>query len=183
MMKFSQFILIPIMVAFLAFTIQILDQLIAGFMPVENNVGFGWIAFIAWAMYFMAGCNIEGGKKTFFGYIAGIVASVAIMELGGSLATLGFFAFPVAVFFVVIPCICLERIPPFDFVPALFVGAGTFFGFMSYVGGATYVSATITELVYCAIGLVYGLVTIVLRGRYEAYVESHSPTHDMHTSH
>ncbi|WED29659.1 DUF1097 domain-containing protein [Vibrio sp. DW001] len=181
-MKFSQFLFIPVIVAFLAFTIQILDQLVSGFMPVENNVGFGWIAFIAWAMYFMAGCTIEGGKKAFFGYIAGIVASVAIMELGGVLASLEFFAFPVAVFIVVIFCICLERLPPFDFVPALFVGAGTFFGFMSYVDGATYVSATITELIYCVIGLVYGLITIVLRGRYEAYIENHSPIHDMHAS-
>ena len=181
-MKFQQFIFIPVIVAFLAFTIQILDQLLAGFMPVEN-VGFGWIAFIAWAMYFMAGCTIEGGKKTFFGYIAGIIASVAIMECGVAFSSLGFFAFPVAVFVCVIPCICLERLPPFDFVPALFVGAGTFFGFMSYVDGATYATATFTELVYCVIGLIYGWVTIVLRGRYEAYVENHSHAGDMHVTH
>lgn len=183
MMKFSQFIFIPVIVAFLAFTIQIVDQLLAGYMPIADNAGFGWIAFIAWAMYFMAGCTIEGGKKTLCGYIAGIVASVAIMELGGVLASLGFFAFPVAIFVVVVFCICLERLPPFDFVPALFVGAGTFFGIMSYVGGATYVTATVTELIYCLIGLVYGLVTIVLRGRYEMYVENHKPEHNMHTSH
>jgi len=181
-MKFQQFIVIPVIVAFLAFTIQILDQLIAGYMPVAN-VGFGWIAFIAWAMYFMAGCNLEGAKKTFFGYISGIVASIAIMQFGGAFSGLGFYAFPVAVFIVVIPCICLERLPPFDFVPALFVGAGTFFGFMSYVDGATYMSATFTELVYCVIGLFYGWVTVSLRGRYEAYVESHSHAHDMHVSH
>nr|WP_319556662.1 DUF1097 domain-containing protein [uncultured Vibrio sp.] len=182
-MKFSQFIIIPIIVAFLAFTIQIVDQLLAPFTPVAGNVGFGWIAFIAWAMYFMAGCTLEGGKKTFFGYIAGIVASVAIMELGGALGSLGFFSFPVAIFFVVIGCICLEKVPLFDFVPALFVGAGTFFGFMSYVGGATYMSATLTEMTYCVIGLVYGYITIVLRGRYEGWVEGHNQSADMHTSH
>jgi hypothetical protein len=181
-MKFSQFIFIPVIVAFLAFTIQIVDQLLSPMMPIEGNVGFGWIAFIAWAMYFMAGCTPEGGRKTFFGYIAGIIAAVAIMECGGALASLGFMAFPVAIFFVVIPCICLEKVPLFDFVPALFVGAGTFFGIMSYVGGATYVTATITELVYCVLGLVYGLVTIILRSRYEAYVESYSHASDLHVS-
>ncbi|GEA61614.1 DUF1097 domain-containing protein [Vibrio comitans] len=170
-MKFSQFIFIPVIVAFLAFTIQIVDQLFSPMMPVAGNVGFGWIAFIAWAMYFMAGCNIDGGIKTFCGYLSGIVASIAIMELGGAFIALGFFAFPVAIFFVVIPCICLERFPPFDFVPALFVGAGTFFGFMSYVSGATYLTATITELVYCLIGLGYGWVTVALRTRYEQHVE------------
>ena len=182
-MKFSQFIFIPIIVAFLAFTIQIVDQLLAPIIPIAGNAGFGWIAFIAWAMYFMAGCTPEGGKKTFFGYVAGIAASVAIMELGGVLSSLGFFAFPVAIFFVVIGCICLEKVPLFDFVPALFVGAGTFFGFMSYVGGATYISATITEMLYCVIGLVYGYITIILRTRYEAWVEEQNHSRDMHTSH
>jgi hypothetical protein len=60
--KFQQFIVIPIIVAFLAFTFQIVDQIISPMLPIEN-VGFGWIAFIAWAMYFMAGCTLEGGKK------------------------------------------------------------------------------------------------------------------------
>jgi len=171
-MKFQQFIIIPVIVAFLAFTIQIVDQLLSGFMPVVDNVGFGWIAFIAWATYFMAGCTVEGGKKTFFGYIAGIVASIAIMELGGAFASFGFFAFPLAIFVVVIGCICLERMPPFDFVPALFVGAGTFFGIMSYVSGATYMTATVTELTYCVVGVIYGWMTVSLRSRYEAYVEN-----------
>ena len=167
-MSWSKFIVIPILVAALAFTVQALDQVMAGLMPVGDNAGFGWIAFISWAMYFMAGCNVEGGKKVFCNYVAGIVASVAIMLLGGALGGLGFFAFPIAVFVVVIPCICLERIPPFDFVPALFVGAGIFFGFMSYVPGATFVTATITELVYCLVGLGYGWMTVTLRGKYEA---------------
>ncbi|WP_375748777.1 DUF1097 domain-containing protein [Vibrio sp. HN007] len=182
-MKFSQFIVIPVIVAFLAFTIQILDQVLAPMMPVAGNVGFGWIAFIAWAMYFMAGCTVEGGQKTLFGYVAGIIASVAIMELGTAFSFAGFYAFPIAIFIVVVPCICLEKVPMFDFVPALFVGAGTFFGFMSYVDGATYVTATVTELTYCVIGLVYGWVTILLRSRYEQYVENHSHSHDMHASH
>ncbi|NOH95568.1 DUF1097 domain-containing protein [Vibrio sp. 99-70-13A1] len=181
-MKFSQFILIPVIVAFLAFTIQVLDQVVAPLMPVAGNIGFGWIAFITWAMYFMAGCNVEGGKKTFFGYVAGIVASVAIMELGGVFSSLGFFAVPMSVFVVVIFCICLERLPPFDFVPALFVGAGIFFGFMSYVGGASYANDTFVELVYCAIGLAYGWMTISLRTRYEHYVE-HGADHGMHANH
>ena len=172
-MKFSKFIIIPMIVAFLALTIQVVDQLLSGFMPVSGNVGFGWIAFIAWAMYFMAGCTLAGAKKVLFGYIAGIIASIAIMVVGTLFSgTLGFFAFPVAIFFVVVPCICLERVPLFDFIPALFVGAGTFFGFMSYVPGATYTNATITELAYCVIGLLYGWVTVVLRSRYEASVSS-----------
>ncbi|TCS41149.1 DUF1097 domain-containing protein [Reinekea marinisedimentorum] len=178
-MKFQQFIVIPIIVAFLAFTIQILDQLLAPFMPVAN-AGFGWIAFISWAMYFMAGCNLQGGYKTLLGYVAGIFASIAIMKGGVALVpSLGFYAFPVAVFIVVIPCISLERIPPFDFVPALFVGAGIFFGLMSYVAGATFITATVVELIYCVIGLAYGWATVFLRGKYEAYVAASTASSEL----
>ncbi|MEZ9946554.1 hypothetical protein [Vibrio breoganii] len=45
---------------------------------------------------------------------------------------------------------------------------------MSYVSGATYVTATITELIYCLIGLGYGWMTVALRTRYEQYVEDHA---------
>jgi hypothetical protein len=38
---------------------------------------------------------------------------------------------------------------------------------MSYVPGATFTSAAITELVYCAIGLIFGYVTVSLRVAYE----------------
>ena len=163
-------------VAALAFTIQIVDQKVCGMVPPAGNVGFGWIAFQAWAMYFMAGCDIKGGVKTFIGYINGIIASILIMEIGSFLSpSLGFFGFPVAVFIVVIPVISLERVKWADFVPAVFVGAGVFFGFMSYVPGATYAGAATTEIIYCLIGLFYGFVTIKLRGAYEASIEKKAP--------
>lgn len=170
-MKFSKFIIIPLMVAFLAFTIQIVDQVLGPLVPPAGNIGFGWIAFQAWAMYFLAGCNVQGGIKTFIGYVNGIIASIAILTLGAFLtSSLGFFGFPVAVFIVVVPVICLEKIKYADFVPAVFVGAGVFFGFMSYVDGATFGTAALTELIYCVVGLIYGYITIVLRTKYEASV-------------
>lgn len=171
-MKFKDFIVIPIIIALLAFTIQIVDQLLHAFVPPSPNGGFGWIAFQAWAMYFLAGCNVKGGVKTFIGYANGIIASILIMEFGAFfMGSLGFFGFPLAVFIVVIPVISLERIKWADFVPAVFVGAGVFFGFMSYVSGATYLGATITELIYCLIGLAYGFMTVTLRVKYENYIE------------
>ncbi|MGL5979225.1 MAG: DUF1097 domain-containing protein [Erysipelotrichaceae bacterium] len=166
-MKFSKFIIIPIMIAALAFTLQAVDQAIASlFQPA--NVGFGWIAFQAWAMYFLAGCDIKGGVKSFLGYVSGVAASIAIMSLGGVFASLGYWALPVAVFIVVIPVISLEKVKWFDLVPATFVGAGAFFGFMSYIPDATFSNATIVILAYCLIGLLYGFVTVTLRTKYEA---------------
>lgn len=166
-MKFSKFIIIPIMISILAFSLQALDQVINTSFGVSGAAGFGWISFQSWACYFVAGCNIQGGIKSFLGYVAGSIASIAIMSLGGAFASIGFFATPIAVFIIVIPVICLEKVKWFDFVPSAFVGAGAFFGFMSYVPGATFTNATITILSYCLIGLIYGFITVTLRTKYE----------------
>lgn len=172
-MSFKKFIWIPIMVAFLAFTIQIVDQLLCGNVPPSGNVGFGWIAFQAWAVYFLAGCNVKGGIKSFLGYINGIIASILIMEIGKALMGfgLGFMAFPAAVFIVVVPVMCLEKVQWLDFIPSVFVGAGVFFGFMSYVPHATYAAAATSELIYCLLGLFYGYMTVTFRGMYERSIE------------
>lgn len=169
-MTFKKFIVIPFIVALLAGTIQIVDQLLHLQVEPLGNVGFGWIAFQAWAMYFLAGCDLKGGLRTLIGYVMGIVASIAIMVLGGKLAGMGFYAVPVAVFVVVIPVIFLEKVKWLDFVPAIFIGAGAFFAFMSYVPDATFAIAAKTELIYCFLGLFYGYITILIRGAYEKKV-------------
>jgi hypothetical protein len=104
------------------------------------------------------------------GYIMGIVASIAIMMLGGKLAGMGFYAVPIAVFLVVIPVIFLEKVKWLDFIPAIFIGAGAFFAFMSYVPNATFAVAAKTEIIYCLLGLGYGYITILIRGAYEKKV-------------
>lgn len=167
-MNIKQFAVIPMMIAVLACILQIVDQTIAaGFFP-EGNTGFGWISFQAWAMYFLAGCTLKGGIRSLIGYILGIAASIAIMKLAGVLGGLGFFAAPIAILIVVIPVIFLERAPDlFNFVPAIFVGAGVYFGFMNYVSGESFIAAGVTETAYCLIGLMFGWVTVTLRGAYE----------------
>jgi hypothetical protein len=169
-MTLKKFIVIPFIVALLAGTIQIADQLLHLQVEPLGNVGFGWIAFQAWAMYFLAGCDLKGGIRTLIGYVMGIVASIAIMVLGGKLAGMGFYAVPAAVFVVVIPVIFLEKVKCLDFVPAIFIGAGAFFAFMSYVPDATFAIAAKTELIYCVLGLFYGYITILIRGDYEKKV-------------
>jgi len=168
-MKLSRFLPIAIFIGFQALVIQIVDQLLAPVLPPGGNAGFGWIAFQAWAMYFLAGCSLEGGVKAFAGYASGVVASILIMLLGGALGSLGFWAFPVALLILVPPVICLELAPwALSFVPAVFIGAGVFFGFMTYIKAASFGGAALTELVYCLIGLLFGLVTVRFRGWYES---------------
>ncbi len=167
-MNIKKFAFIPVMIAVLACILQIIDQSVASIFHPEGNTGFGWISFQAWAMYFLAGCTVKGGARSFFGYVLGIVASIAIMKLAGSFGCLGFFAAPIAILVVVIPVIFLERAPElFNFVPAIFVGAGVYFGFMNYVSGESFIAAGVTEIAYCIIGLIFGWVTVTLRGAYE----------------
>lgn len=174
-MKFSKFIVVPVIIAVLAAILQVVDQLISQTACFSAWSGFGWVSFQAWAMYFLGGCTVKGGVRAFLGYFSGIVASILIMTLGGVLAaSLGFWAVPLALFVVVIPVICLERVPWFDFIPALFVGAGAFFAFMSYVPQVTFCKAMGVELMYCIIGLLFGYVTVFLRTKYEACVAKKS---------
>jgi len=170
-MDFKKFIVIPVFIAVLAFTFILIDQLISPYMPIAGNKGFGWVTFQAWAMYFLAGCTLKGGLRTLFGYAMGILAAILIIKLAGIFGPSGFWAVPLAVLVVVVPMCSMERAHSLiDFVPALFVSSAVFFAFMNYVPGATMTSSAITILTYCAIGMVYGIVTVNLRVAYEKKV-------------
>ena len=124
-----------------------------------------------------------GGVKAWVGYATGIAASVAIIELMGApgvrvLPLAGGMHLPMAlaVFVVVIPAIMSENLK--NMVPALFIGSGAFFGLSSIIGASpdlaaeckwcNYGLATRAELVYCAVGLLFGFITVYWRGKYEA---------------
>lgn len=170
-MEIKKFAVIPLIVGVLACVIQVVDNCIMGYVLPEGNVGFSWIAFQSWALYFLGGCNVKGGIKVFLSYIAGIVGSILIFKLGiGITPALGFFGVPVAVGAITFFIIFLEKVEWLSLVPASFIGAGAFFAFMNYVPGATLCSAFATEMIYCVLGLIFGYITIVLRTAYEAKV-------------
>jgi hypothetical protein len=171
-----------------AFILMVVTPSIPGNKLIGGGGLLTWVAFQAWAMYFMSGfapwndketgpCPRMAGK-TILGYIGGIIASIAIFELGGALSFLncsaGSWGLYTAVFIVVVPVICFERIPPFNFIPAWFVGAGVYFGLM---GLATkpedmgtwgwYGAVAIAELVSCVVGLAFGWGTVAFRVKYE----------------
>lgn len=170
-MDFKKFIVIPVFIAFLAFTFILIDQFISPLMPITGNSGFGWVTFQAWAMYFMAGCTLKGGIRTFLGYIMGIIAAVSIIYMAGVFGSTGSWAFPLAVFLAVIPMCAMERAHwSLDFVPALFISSAVFFAFTGLYPHATKPSMALTILVYCAIGMVYGVVTVGARTAYEKLI-------------
>jgi len=160
--------MIPVMIGILAFLIQTIDQWLSPMMQPSGNVGFSWISFQAWAVYFFAGGTVKGGIKAFLAYAVGIGASIMIMLLGGALnSALAFWSVPLAVGIIAFLVIFFEKVEWLSLIPALFVGAGAFFAFMSYVPGATFTNAAITEMAYCTIGLVFGYVTVSLRVAWE----------------
>ncbi len=168
MKEFKKFVMIPVMIGVLALLIQAIDQWLSPIMQPSGNSGFSWISFQAWATYFLAGANVKGGIKTLLAYAAGIAGSIVIMLLGGALTpSLAFWGVPVAVGVIAFAVIFLEKVEWLSLIPALFIGAGAFFAFMSYVPGATFTNATITEIVYCAMGLVFGYITVSLRVAWE----------------
>jgi hypothetical protein len=142
-----------------------------------------WIAFQAWAVYFLAGCNLLGGIRALIGYATGIVASIAILALMSAPGISDLppwggmnFVMAVAVFIVVIPAIMSEKVK--NMIPALFIGSGAFFGLLfGHMGEtatqfATQLDAARVVFVYCAYGLLFGFITVFWRGMYEASLKS-----------
>ncbi len=179
-MSFGKYIVIPVFIAMQAFTMMV----IAPYVPLNGAVAGGglliWVSFQAWAVYFLAGCTPKMGVKALIGYGGGIVASVAIFELGNLFAAMNVGENPwglyLAVFLVVIPVISMEKVPWFDFVPAYFIGAGVFFGLMTHAqqpAGADmgtyawYGTLAVAEMVACTVGLIYGAISVCFRGWYE----------------
>ena len=171
-MDFKKFIVIPVYIAILAAGFIVLDQLISPYMPIADNKGFGWVTFQAWAMYFMAGCTVKGGARTFLGYVLGVLSAILIIELAGVLSSTGFWMVPLAVLVMVIPMCSMERAHSLiDFVPAIFVSSAVYFAFTQiYPATTTRTSMATTILVYCGIGMILGYVTIWIRAAYEKMV-------------
>ncbi|MEI6676335.1 MAG: DUF1097 domain-containing protein [Verrucomicrobiota bacterium] len=162
--------------------------LINGFMPkLTHGMDMMWISFQAWAVYFVVGCTAMNGLKAWIGYMTGIIASIAIVKLMempdvAGLPKLGGMnlAMAAAVFIVVVPAIMSENVK--NMVPALFIGSGAFFASLDHgalanalkasnaVGCQTtqFLYAAQAELIYCALGLSFGFITVWWRGKYEA---------------
>ncbi|MDR2348307.1 MAG: hypothetical protein LBD90_06805 [Bifidobacteriaceae bacterium] len=188
----AQLLMWAVPVAFWAFVLQIIDQIfvakLKGIGPMIN--GAGWIAFQAWALWFLI-YYMSGGASAFewadttspfkvilqglLGYAVGIAAAILIFECGGKLSKIKFWATPVALFLICLPALFWGT--PGNSLgvnPALFMGAATFFCIMSYypqVPGAfkegaskwsNYGQAALGELVYCALGLPCGWLTLWL---------------------
>lgn len=176
-MPFSKFIVFPIFVALQAAILMLVGPYIKiGPASIGGPALVTWIAFQAWAMYFLGGCTVKMAGKTVIGYACGIIASVAIFKLigvfvGGGMSL--YWGGALAVFIVVIPVMCAEKVEILNFIPAWFMGAGVFFALQFMSGAGTmseYVGIAVPELVACVVGLAFGYCTVMFRTWYEKLV-------------
>ncbi|MDR2620562.1 MAG: hypothetical protein LBC29_05545 [Propionibacteriaceae bacterium] len=172
-----------ISIGVLAAVIQVIDQFAVGKGGIGPfKAGGGWVSFQAWALLFLSGAFNAAEAGTYYwkgiiwtmiSYALGICAAVAIFELAAIIGKTGFWAVPIALVIVCIPVLFLQLTSaPFNYVPALFCGAGVFFAGMSYFpsipgsfkDGASkwsnYGQMAIGELFYCLLGGIAGVVTL-----------------------
>lgn len=197
-MSFGKFIVIPILLGVQAAILMLIAKYVPGSTQAVGGPGLlVFVAFQAWAVYFAAGCTPKNGVKVVLAYASGILASIAIMVMGDKLAVMiggaetpnFYIAYAVAVFIIVIPAISLERVPMFDFIPGLFIGSGMFFAIMTLGGTvdivdgiatkipinhdlAGFTSVAIPEMIGCIVGQIFGFITVLWRGAYEAKVKT-----------
>ena len=168
-MKTEKLVLYAVCVAALAFLVDLITNIIqsTGFITPDSSLTF--VTFIVWAAYFLFGASPKGAVSGFLGIFAGVLAAIAIYVLVGIFAgvgmNVGLLAIPLAVFTLVIFMLLLEKAPYFNNVAAVFLGTGVFFGLMGTpaIAEAGYGMVLVGEMVYAAIGLFAGWLTIQIR--------------------
>jgi len=171
MKDFIKFTPHALIIAILAGLMQLLDLQM-------GDLFYAWVGFAAWACYFLAGCDIKGAVKVISCWVAGVIASVAIIELGIFLTGLTgspSIGFPISVAFIAFFVILCEKVPALDFIPAWFIGAACFFGANNFLQG-DYQKSVPVILISCLIAQVFGWVTVTLRTKYEGMISTPEET-------
>ena len=184
-MPWSKFVIIPLFIALQAFLLMVISP----YVPFTSRevaavAGPGllvWVAFQAWAVYFMGGGSVKMGVKSVIGYAGGIAASIGIFKAAVALSFLTIAGTPFGLYLIVGLVagllVCLGRFPRVDFVPAYFVGAGVFFALTGYLKQPVsvdqftwWLQLAAAEMTGCVIGLFFGWGSVTFQGWYEGKV-------------
>lgn len=159
MKDFFKFSPNALVVGVLAGSMQLLDMSLNSFV--------GWAGFAAWACFFFAGADTKGAIKVMSCWIAGVIAAIAIIELGGALTDLignDKIGFTLAVGLLAYVVFLFERVPALDLIPAWFVGAACYFALFGKMGFTSHEKASIAILLSCLIAQGFGFATVALHG-------------------
>jgi hypothetical protein len=131
-------------VGVLAAIIYLIDHQLSG-NAIFLAGGGTWIAFQAWAVYFLGGSTVRGGVKGFLGYVVGIALRVVIFELLSLFGPANWWAMPVAILLPVIPVMCLQEVEWLNYIPAFFIGCGAYFAILTYAAAVKPLAVSGTE--------------------------------------
>ncbi|WP_250649167.1 DUF1097 domain-containing protein [Actinomyces sp. AC-20-1] len=171
-MSSRQFIPIAVFTGVLGATVQVIDIIVHSWIPPDGNTGMAWIAFLAWATYFMSGGTARGGVKAFIGMTIGCLLALGILGLSGFIDFLGMWSGPVAIACLVPLTIMLERGPDISSAVApVFIGAGAYFGLLGSYANAPRTHLLAGVLLYAVLGLVFGWMTVFGRKWYTDWID------------
>lgn len=171
-MKKSTYFIFAVYVGIQSFLLQLVDQLIGSKIVDGGHSGFVFVAFQAWALYFLLGSSLKGGVKGFCGYALGIIFAVIMIVVAGVFAAAGILALPITAL-IVVPFMMYFEFAPWCLrdTAAFFIGAGAFFGIHNYVSNISIMDTTFVVLLYCFFGLFSGWATSAFRKWFEKQTE------------
>lgn len=112
-----------------------------------------WVLFLAWLGYFLHGATLRAGVRMLLSIIAGIIIASTIVLVGAALApAFGVMAIPLTVAAATGSITLLEGHPPFDSIPAYYMGMVAFFA----AGARPEFSTTIALVVPATLGVICG---------------------------
>lgn len=177
-MNFKRFFVLQIAIGALAGLVMLITNLmqVSGFITTEAGLTF--VTFISWSCYFFSGSTPKDAFISWCSFIVGIVCAIIIFVCNTILSGFGinsvYVGLPLAVVVGVILMDYGEKLPFGNRVSAIYLGAATYFGMMGIpsVASQGYFMVGVAELVYAALGLVAGYLTIVIMDKFAVNSET-----------
>jgi len=169
-MTFKKQLVYAILTAILAGIVTYVTQAMSGWPdPACSGNALTFISFCCWACYFVCGCNVKGAVNWIYSMVGGIIAGILMFVLTFAfMGSMGYLmGVSVAVIILVIFMMFADKLKMNG--AGVFIGTGLFFALAAAHALTTYTVGDyclvgITELIYAAIGLFAGYLTIMFNG-------------------
>jgi hypothetical protein len=181
-MSFKRLFIATLIISVLAGAVMLLSNILQNFGIIATGAGLCFVSFIAWSCYFFGGGTPKDAVISWMSFIVGIACAILIFVCNTLFTHFGwsvsYLALPLAVVIGVIPMCLAERFPVGNRVPAVYLGAATFFGAMEIpsIAEKGYVIVAVGELLYAIIGLFAGFLTVWISNFVASYKKAEKHT-------
>lgn len=165
-MSFKRLFIASAMIGILAGLVMMLTDLFQNVGFITSGASLTFVTFLSWSCYFFSGGTPKNAVISWLSFIIGILCAVVIFASNTLLTQTGmnvpYVSLPIATCIGVILMCLAERLPFGNRVPAVYLGAATFFGMMGNpaISSKGYLVVGIGELAYAVLGLVSGFLTV-----------------------